>query len=222
MNINLTENSYIYQSAKRLLNRELERCTQKLKENEKAWNTSMDLKLHDAYAENIDFKHNGATVSFSAEAQAEWFDGFCNFEYDNFIDWCKEERIDFDELRNNIGQTSSFYLGKLHNNEPNRYLCAISEIIPEIYQATWIMFKEEHGIIVYDEETTMCAFEDSISQLDMEGLVNEMLSTTETIYNNLSSELDPIIRVHKYIEDFKENQVERFKTFVKDSWINNI
>ena len=38
MNIELTTNSYIFQSAKRLLQKELDKCFKLLKDNEEKWN----------------------------------------------------------------------------------------------------------------------------------------------------------------------------------------
>ena len=153
MNIELTENSYIYQSAKRLLNRELEKCTKLLKENEKAWNESMNLKLYDASTENIDFEHNDAKVSFSDEEQSRWFYMFCDWEFDCFMDWCSNDGIDFNKLKDNIGNTSSFYLGRLHNNErsDDKYLIALTEAINELNN-TWLEFKVEKDIIMFDED----------------------------------------------------------------------
>ena len=43
MNINLTENSFIYQSAKRLLEKELDKCFKLLKETENVTDLVFDL-----------------------------------------------------------------------------------------------------------------------------------------------------------------------------------
>lgn len=222
MNINLTENSYIYQSAKRLLNRELEKCSQLLKKNEEAWNEYMDLKLHDAFTENVDFEYNDAKISFSDKAQADWFETFCVDRYDLFIEWCKEMEYDFEELKDPVGRTSSFYLGKLHNNEKDKYLVALYESID--LNNSWLEFKEVDGVIKLDEEKTNKNFkdraEDTLAEFDIEQIVNDMLSFTGSIYDDLERVLKPIIDVYNYIKDEKQNQVKNFREYVKDQWIS--
>lgn len=224
MNINLTENSFIYQSAKRLLNRELERCTKLLKENEEAWNEYMDLKLHYASTENVDFEHNGATVTFSDKEQNDWFYRFCESEYDSFIGWCEEDGLDFNKLRDNVGRTSSFYLGKLHNREKDKYLVALCEAVD--FNNSWLEFKEVDGVIKLDEEKTNKNFEgraeDTLAEFDIEQMVNDMLDLAETVYNDLNNKLEDIIKVYDYIKSFKENQVENFKNYVKEGWLVTI
>lgn len=219
MNINLTENSFIYQSAKRLLNRELEKCTKLLKDNEEAWNEYMDLKLHDASTENIDFEYNDAQVVFTDEAQNNWFYRFCESEYDCFIEWCKSEGIDFDKLRENVGRTSSFYLGKLYNKEKDKYLVALYEAVD--LNSSWLEFKEVDGVIKLDEEETNKNFENTLAEFDIEQMVNYMLGLTETVYDDLNDKLKDIIKVYDYIKAVKDDQIESFKSYVRENWIND-
>ena len=218
MNIELTENSYIYQSAKRLLNRELEKCTKLLKENEEAWNEYMDLKLHDAFTTNVDFEYHDAKVSFTDEQQSEWFNSFCYDQYELLMDWCREQGIEFNKLRDDVGQTSKFYLGILHNNENKKYLEALCEAIDT--NSSWINLTEENGVVVYDERATIDGFKLYEKEFDIEQVVNDMLGYVETAYDDLNNKLEDIIKVYQYIEDVKANQVELFKEYVREQWLS--
>lgn len=215
MNIELTTNNYIFQSAKRLLQKELDKCFKLLKDNEEKWNCYMDLKLHYASTEDISFEHNHATISFDNEAQNDWFNCFCEDSYNLFLEDIKESKgIDFNELRDNIGRTSSFYLGKLHNTEKDKYSCALTEASYE-FNITNLEFNEdENGIHFIDND--LSGYE------DVEDAVNGMLALVETMYDDLKDKLDEIIYVYDYIKDFKDNQVEYFKDYVKDTWLANL
>ena len=214
MNINLTENSFIYQSAKRLLNRELEKCFKLLKDNEKKWNEFMDLKLHQAsYGVDISFKCNDATVSFDDNAYVFYFNEFCDISYEQFIEDCRENlNTDYLELRDAIGRTSSFYLGTLHNSySDNHYITALAQA-SSAFNLSDIEFNEdEKGIHI---------IEDGVE--DVESFVNSMLELVEDMYEQLEDIMNQITAVYDYIADFKEHQEELFKEFVENSWLANI
>lgn len=213
MNIELTTNSYIFQSAKRLLQKELDKCFKLLKDNEEKWNDYMDLKLHYACTENVDFEHYDAKITFDNEVQSRWFYTFCDDMFEQFLnDLITDKGIDFKELRDNIGRTSSFYLGKLHNTEKDKYSCALVEVSYD-FNVTELKFREdENGIYFVEEENIE----------DIEETVNGMLALVETMYDDLKDKLDEIIYVYDYIKDFKDNQVEYFKDYVKETWLANL
>lgn len=215
MNIELTTNSYIFQSAKRLLQKELDKCFKLLKDNEEKWNDYMDLKLHYACTENVDFEHYDAKITFDNEVQNRWFYTFCDDMFEQFLnDLMTDKGIDFKELRDNVGRTSSFYLGKLHNTEKDKYSCALAEASYE-FNITNLEFNEdENGIHFIDNDLN--GYE------DIEDAVNGMLALIETMYDDLKDNLDEIIYVYDYIKDFKDNQVEYFKDYVKETWLANL
>ena len=214
MNIELTTNSYIFQSAKRLLQKELDKCFKLLKDNEEKWNCYMDLKLHYASTENVDFEHYDAKITFDNEVQSRWFYTFCDDMLEQFLnDLMTVKGIDFNELKDNIGRTSSFYLGKLHT-EKDKYSCALTEARYE-FNITNLEFNEDkNGIHFIDND--LSGYE------DIEDAVNGMLALVETMYDDLKDKLDEIIYVYDYIKDFKDNQVEYFKDYVKDTWLANL
>lgn len=215
MNIELTTNSYIFQSAKRLLQKELDKCFKLLKDNEEKWNNYMDLKLRYASTENVDFEHYDAKITFDNEVQSRWFYTFCDDMYEQFLnDLMTVRGIDFKDLKDSLGRTSSFYLGKLHNNEKDKYCCALTEASYE-FNITNLKFNEdENGIHFIDND--LSGYE------DIEDAVNGMLALIETMYDDLKDNLDEIIYVYDYIKDFKDNQVEYFKDYVKETWLANL
>jgi hypothetical protein len=211
----LTVNSYVFQSAKRLLEVELNKCYELLKQNEQAWNESTNLKLYDAYSADIDFDYNGAHVSFSADVQSEWFYRFCDNSYDLFIEDLRNDNIEWNELRNSIGSTSSFYFGTLHNSYSDKYVVALAEAVDDINVSILDFVQNEKGIIINTD------FEDKDEQ-ELEDYLNEMLSLTETIYADLKYKMDDIIKAYEYVKNFKEHQTDNFKEFVKENWIINL
>lgn len=216
MNIELTTNSYIFQSARRLLQKELDKCFKLLKDNEEKWNNYMDLKLHYACTENVDFEHYDAKITFDNEVQSRWFYTFCDDMFEQFLnDLMTVKGIDFNELRDNVGRTSSFYLGKLHNTEKDKFSCALAEVSYE-FNITNLEFNEdENGIHFIDND--LSGYEE-----DIEDTVNGMLALAETMYDDLKDKLDEIIYVYDYIKNFKDNQYQYFKDYVKDTWLANL
>lgn len=215
MNIELTTNSYIFQSAKRLLQKELDKCFKLLKDNEEKWNNYMDLKLHYASTENVDFEHYDAKITFDNEVQSRWFYTFCDDMYEQFLnDLMTVRGIDFNELKDSIGRTSSFYLGKLHNTAEDKYSCALAEVSYEFNMTNLEFNEDENGIHFIDND--LSGYE------DIEDTVNGMLALAETMYVDLKDKLDEIIYVYDYIKDFKDNQVEYFKDYVKETWLANL
>lgn len=212
----LTVNSYVFQSTKRLLEAELNKCCKLLKQNEQAWNESTNLKLYDAYGANIDFDYNGAHVSFDADAQLEWFNRFCDDSYDLFIEDLRNDNIEWNELKNNIGSTSSFYFGTLHNNYSNKYIVALAEAVDNINVSILDFVQNEKGDVIISTD-----FEDKDEQ-ELEDYLNEMLSLTETIYADLKYKMDDIIKAYEYVKNFKEHQTDNFKEFVKENWVINL
>lgn len=206
-----------FETAKRLLCKELDKCVQLLKDTESKWNEYIDLKLHyiNCCANECDFDLNGAHVSFTTETLNEMFGLFCNDEYNAFIEWCKDNDIDFDELRDNVGRTSSFYLDKLHNNYADKYVVALAEASQE-FQYSSLEFADCDNSIVITTDLS------DLTEEEIEDYRNEMLNLVESIYDDLKERIDNIVAVYDYIAGFKENQVDNFKEYVKESWIANI
>lgn len=176
-------------------NGELKRVLDFIEKNAGAFG-SMDLKLH-----QVSFYDYRKDFPLCAGKEDLFYD-FCELEYEAFIEWCKNEGIDFDEMRNNIGRTSKFYL---HNFNDSNMDYVLYNIIAE-YGCWWYgdYFAIVNGIIVntditdYKEETTEA----------LEYLANEL-------YNDFVNGCDDILIVYSYIKDFKDNQVDNFKLYLE-------
>lgn len=210
MEINLTENSHIYSRALALANKELRKAVKLLKDNEDKWNNYLDLKLHEAAYTNIDFEgYYGAKITFDNEAQSDWFYMFCEDSYNMFIeDLQNEYNIDFDELRDNVGRTSSFYLGNLHSSELLDTLANASET----YMYGGLNIAIIDNLISIDVKNSVDYFE------DLEDFANALLDFAYCIYDEVEESLEPIITVYDYITSFKNNQVEYFKEYVENTF----
>jgi hypothetical protein len=55
---------------------------------------------------------------------------------------------------------------------------------------------------------------------DLKDMTNSMLELVEDMYDELCNYLKPIETVYDIIHDFKENQTESFKEWVKDGFEN--
>lgn len=211
----MTQNDYIFQQAKRIFEEELKKCYDLLKENEEKWNEYMDLKLHEASFCDISFEENGATVTFSPETQEQYFRDFCDTEYDAMLECLMDGfGIDFHELKDDVGRASKFYLGKLHNNEKDKYLVALAEAVEDIYYTPIDIKETEDGIVT--DFSSFDADHDFIEEVD------EMLSLCGCVYKELDRVMDDIKATYDYIHNFKKNQVETFKEFCKDGWIQSL
>jgi hypothetical protein len=206
------QNSYIYTKALALANKELRKAVKLLLDNEDKWQNMLDLKLHEASRASIDFEYNNATVTFSDEAQSSWFYHFCDIEYQNFIEDLRDNfNIDFEQLRDNVRYTSKFYLGKLHAVMLTDTLAEASDT----YMYGGIKVKIIDGLFSVDVDGSQTNYD------DFEDFVNALLDFADYIYDEVEASLKPIITVYDYIEDYKKNQVENFRDFVQDNWINN-
>ena len=212
----MNKNDYVYSKAVSLANKELKKVCDLLKSTESKWNEYIDLKLHYAYCANVDFELNGATVTFDNENVNRLFETFCEEEFEYFTDWCKENDIDFKKLRDNVGRTSSFYLDTLHNNYKDKYLIAFNEIFDETFDDIYkLEIEEVEGeLYLVDIEDDECDY--------IEDYVNEVLDFVDDIYDEVKRRIDKIEKVYDYIAEFKENQVENFKNFVRDYWTCNL
>ena len=154
----------------------------------------------------------------------DYFNFFCECEYNYFNDTLKENNI---ELKY-IGRTSTFRV--IGENYFNGYW-SIYDI--EDFDKN-ISIREKIGYIIenyfYKEYNIGLEFEydkeGNIINFDYEELKNYMLGYNdskevlknlyiELLSNNLIEELYNIVSTYKYINDFKENQIEIFKNFLE-------
>ena len=215
MELTLTTNSYIYQSAKRLAQREIDKCVEYLKKAEYAWNEYFDLKLHDAYynVNEISFEHNGANVKLNAYTLSNYFDIYCECSYEDFKEYCLQSNIDFESLRDNIGRTSSFYLGRLHNGERD-------SLITALYEASYTFSAVADNMFIYeiDGRIKLEDFDRDVSIIDIDEYTANFLSIAQNVYEELCEVLDDIVKVADYIKEFKETCGDGFMNWCIEQW----
>lgn len=212
----LTKDSYIYQTVKELLQKEIYACKKLLEDSREKWDEQLDLKLHYASTANIDFEYNGAKVTFTDEAQTKWFYEFCDYSYDWFKEELNAEGIDFDKLREQVGHTSKFYLSDLHgsvNNAPaGRFwayvLCCASETFDN--SEFWVNDDLEIEDDDLDDEDRA-----------VENRIAEMLEVLKWMRKEVEETLKPIEFTYDLIKAFKDKQVDNFRYHVQDAWLNN-
>ena len=180
-------------------NQEMGKVINYLKETESAWNTMMNLKMYDAFFEAEDICKEFPIVL--EEYNDDWYEEFhewCDLEYNTFI-----EDMGFDgitDCREYIGRTSSFYLTNIHDDT---MVYVLYNLLGEIASWGWFTFKTENGKIVLDEKEITEQTE------EFEYIVSgEFLKDTKEF-------LKDAVWIADYINGFKENQVNSFRTYME-------
>lgn len=202
----------IVKLAKELCEKEIERTKTLLKDNEEKWNEYMDLKLHDcAVIDDLEIEKKGVKVTVN-NVYETFFDTFCEVSYQQFLDDCSMEGIVFNDLRDNVGRTSKFYLGNLHDS--TTYMGVLQEFSSVVVLSS-LQFKYDNNTKTY-----IIQFEDenNISETEVE----EMLLITKCVYSEIEDALADIITVYNFIKDFKDNQVEIYKDFIRNEVANRL
>lgn len=206
----LTTQSYAFQSAKRLAEEALNRCYKRLKENEKKWNESLNLKLYDCWGMNEIETEFGKIVLNDDFANNAFYD-FCGTSYDTMVEDLKQDDILFEQIRDNVGRTSSFYIGKAHNDYKDKFTVALAELSDTWRETLVEHFETENGFTIRDDV-------DLNGEDDTEQYMNDMLDIAQNVEKEFEEAFHEIEVVYDYITDFKKNQVEYFKDFVF-SWL---
>lgn len=202
----------IVKLAKELCEKEITRTITLLKDNEEKWNEYMDLKLHGcASINNIEIEENGINITVN-NVYETFFSDFCDISYQQFLDDCSAEGITFNETRNNVGRTSSFYLGKLHGYAT--YIGVLQEFSSTLGLSS-LQFKFDNNTHTY-----IIQFEDENDV--SETAIEEMLLITKYVYNEIEEALADIITVYKLINDFKDNQVDIYKDFIRNEVVDRL
>jgi len=195
----------IVKLSKELCEKEIARTIKLLKDNEDKWNEYMDLKLHHCAAiDTLEIEKNGIDITVN-NVYETFFSTFCDIQYQQFLNDCSMEGIDFNKLRDNVGRTSSFYLGNLHDS--NTYISVLQEYASSLGLSS-LQFNYNANTHTY-----MIHFEDenNISETEVE----EMLLIAKCVYHEIEDALADIITVYNLIDDFKKNQIEIYKDFIE-------
>ena len=203
----LTTQSYAFQSAKRLAEEALNRCYKRLKENEKKWNESLNLKLYDCFGMN-EFETDFGKIVLNDDVASDAFYTFCESSYDMMLEDLKEnDNINFVNIADYIGRTSSFYIGKAHNDYKDKYAVALA-MLSDTWRETLVEhFETENGFTIRDDV-------DLNGEDDTEQYMNDMLDIAQNVEKEFEEAFHEIEVVYDYITSFKEHQVEYFKDYV--------
>ena len=148
------------------------------------------------------------------------FENFCHFEYEFFNEWLKENMLETEY----IGRTSSFYFhGKniydfdiYDMKNDNNIFDTLAYGIESETEALFNSDSLEH--FYYDLENYLhYNLQDSE---DLENLDDELDSTLYEIEEYLIEyyrEIKDIRKAYKWLESYKDNQIENFKDFVANN-----
>lgn len=208
-----------------IANAELQKTVDYLSLNEEAWNECIDFKTKDAYysmaADDFTFELNGAKVSFDEEYIFESFNSWCSAEMDNFESYCKENGIEFNKLQDQIGRTSSFYIGHIHGECLDDILCECCNCFVEsLITLNKYSIDKDKSLKAYKERADTVASYVSYDSTD--DFVEDLLYLIQNVYKDVVSYMEDIIKVHTYIVHFKDTQQQSFKDFVQNCWLANI
>ena len=189
-------------------NEEVKKVADYLKENEDMFGM-MDLKLHKASF--YDYEKKFPLCYKDDEENTNGYNNFyyfCEDNYNMFVEDLKENfNIDFEKMRKQVGRTSSFYLAdwietthcRLNiENTINTLLCD-----KYVYSLNYMEINEDCKIVPYGEYTE----EDEEVQEELEEIVG--------FYDWFIDEIKDIKTVYDMIKNFKDNQVEYFKDYLR-------
>lgn len=194
-------------------NSKLYKAQELLKEAEPMWNKYMDLKLHDACGMTVfikDIAGGKVTIELDGKEADSLFDIFCQDAFNTFRDMSFEDLkifLDFNDIADYIGRTSSFYLTKMHNNYKDKYATALYEIAGDLLSD--VELKIENDMIKVDFDRTMEFYDEDYERLylDLMYIINGLVEHVESI-------LADVKMVYNYIVDFKQRQKEMFTEYV--------
>lgn len=190
-------------------NQEIQKVVDFLKENNKAFEY-MDLKLHDvSYYCYTKFSTDFPLLT----DETDWFSMFCDDQYRMFEeDLQGNQGIDFDDMRCQLGRTSSFYLH-------DRNVIDIDVNSFNLKNTIYNIMYENYGYLTGAESYLL---ESGIIDENMMFAVDEIEEIEEEIdyiytnlYNDTVDYCKDIITVYTALKDFKENQVEVFKEYLQ-------
>lgn len=197
------------------VNEEIKKAVDYLKEHEDAFK-SMNLKLYDAnyYFMSDEMKKDFPLAYKDNEGRDRWsdFDYFCGESYNSF----KEDLdlnlgIDFSEMQNYIGTTSSFYLHDSNIVElENRNRYEQIDYDGTICQVMDYYFNDEYGNYIYVKDEKVIIDNDNLEECE-----NELDYIINDLYNDVINYCKDIITVYEIIKNFKDNQVEYFKEYLE-------
>ena len=178
--------------------------------------SSMNLKLHHAAALDLEKfplckKYQEKSNTFSL------FHDFCEINYNLFVEDLKENHnINFQEMQNHIGRTSSFYLYDFYATYNQKL--QLNEMIYnfiDCYDFEDLTINDnlqlEIESQIYDKENDYNYDKD-----DVEEISTHLDYFIEDFYNDFINHCKDIEIVYNLIKDFKENQIKYFEEYLEN------
>lgn len=191
-------------------NEQCKRIKDYIAENEGMFD-SMDLKLHDASFyeyRNMEKEFPLCYADNEECSENSYFYRFCNSTYDQFTDWCAEEKIDFRAMCHHIGRTSSFYLydKDLVQRENGRinWSWTMYNIFNELGYSNYYQLLEFDNEGNVDEEESFKCNEDYYTREEwIEELKPALQYIVDDMYDDFIREIEDVKKVYEYIKDTK-------------------
>lgn len=181
---------------------------------------SMNLKLY--HAACLDLAKYPLCKKYQQENDYDLFQDFCNISYEMTIQDLKENfNINFHEMQNHIGRTSSFYLYDFYATY-NRSL-QIDEMIYNFYNNN-IQNNDFQNLTINSEDLKLeIEFQEydiennySYDEEDMEEISIALDYFIEDFYNDFINHCKDIKIVYIEIKSFKDNQVQYFEDYLQN------
>lgn len=181
--------------------------------------TPRNLKLYDiAYNRELEEKYN-----LSDEEYNNFFNDFCEDNYEFFMEWLDEEEID-KSIMKYVGNTSTFYIAPESVEVTYNNRLGYKEIDIEYTLENTVGYPDyvvtDNGVIDYEKTVdhiediqNYYSFELAYME-DLQDWVNWLKLNSTKIYNELKEELNSAKKLAEYLEDFKNKQVEYFDDFI--------
>lgn len=189
-------------------NESLKPLTSKAKEISTVLNNNTNLKLYD--------------IAYLDEFDPNEFEVFCNIEFNNWSEFLEEHNL----IAQYIGDTSSFYLnskyydmfdyeynGKINARNLTKLICQNSGISLDYIKV------DENGIISdldnieFCDGTSATWEEYFLEEHDLDAHIRDLVDEIEKFFE----EFNEIKAGYKYLDNFKENQVELYKGLLESN-----
>ena len=177
---------------------ELKKIFDYIKENNDALTNYTDLKLHDASFYFYRDMQNDFPLCYADDdknSEYNYFYSFCEISFDQFKEDLSENGIDFYKTVDYIGHTSKFYCYAGHDRDAETM---INDFLYDDYSS----FEIENGKFSFSH------------YYGVSEIINDLEYFVKNALNDFKAKTADAIEIYKYIEDFKQNQVNYFKEFL--------
>ena len=136
------------------------------------------------------------------------FYNMCDNMYSNFEMMLEEYDLDFESNISRIGRTSSFYTHKYGTNNLNDVL---NNVLNDLFfiNCDEIEYDNDYKLVLYADSAFLNEYTKNEVIAELKYIINDMMSDCIDIFKDG-------IALKDIINNFKNNQVEYFKEYLKD------